>query len=119
MPVPIRLVDRSPQLPVQALIAALAPPPLSRDVRLETYRPDPVEPSQAAAVAALREFASALATPASRTGLLRRPDRSGSRGVYLDGGFGVGTARYADLRVMPIWSINPLQDRVIDPARSA
>jgi cell division protein ZapE len=87
--VPIRLVDRSPQVPPEELIAGLVPPPLFRDVRFETYRPDPAEPSQAAAVVALESFASTVAAPI-KGGRFRRPAPAAPRGVYLDGGFGVG-----------------------------
>jgi cell division protein ZapE len=89
--VPSRLVDRSPQVPAQALIAGLVPPPLFGAVRFETYRPDPAELSQATALHELREFAESVDRPATR-GRLRRRRASGGgpRGVYLDGGFGVG-----------------------------
>ncbi|WP_250282114.1 cell division protein ZapE [Frankia sp. CiP1_Cm_nod2] len=113
---PERLVDRHPQVPPDDLVAALLPPPRFNDVRFDTYRPDPAEPSQAAAVVALGQFASRVAggsragEPAGGRGLLRFGRRnSGGRstrhggpvaagagagptrpGVYLDGGFGVG-----------------------------
>jgi len=89
--VPSRLVDRSPQVPPEALIAGLVPPPLFGAVRFETYRPDPAEPTQATALHELREFAESVDRPATR-GRLRRRRASGGgpRGVYLDGGFGVG-----------------------------
>ena len=88
---PSRLVDRSPQVPPEALIAGLVPPPLFGAVRFETYRPDPAELSQATALHELREFAESVDRPATR-GRLRRRRASGGgpRGVYLDGGFGVG-----------------------------
>lgn len=87
---PTRLADRHPQVAVESLIAGLTPPPLFADVRFETYRPDPAEPTQAEAAAVLRRFAIDLAPPA-RKGLFRRtPTPSGPSGVYLDGGFGVG-----------------------------
>jgi len=91
MTVPSRLVDRSPQVPPQALIAGLVPPPLFGGVRFETYRPDPAEPTQAAALGALRGFAVSLQRPAPRGRWRRRRATGGApRGVYLDGGFGVG-----------------------------
>jgi cell division protein ZapE len=83
-----RLVDRSPEVSAAALIAGLVPPPLFAGVRFDTYRPDPAEPTQAAAVAALTDFAERIAAP-PRRGLLRRSAGPG-RGIYLDGGFGVG-----------------------------
>lgn len=86
-----RLVDRSPVVAPGALIAGLVPPPLFADVRFDTYRPDPSEPTQIAALGVLKQFADGLGGPASRPGRLRRRGASTSaRGVYLDGGFGVG-----------------------------
>lgn len=87
---PTRLADRRPEVAVDSLIAGLTPPPLFADVRFETYRPDPAEPTQAEAAAVLRRFAADLAPPA-RKGIFRRaPTPTGPAGVYLDGGFGVG-----------------------------
>jgi cell division protein ZapE len=73
---------------VVALLAGLVPPPLFREVRFDTYRPDPAEPTQAAALAWLQHFAAGLSEPRSRRLLRRRPNEG--TGVYLDGGFGVG-----------------------------
>ena len=88
---PSRLVDRSPQVPPEALIAGLVPPPLFGAVRFETYRPDPAELSQATALHELREFAESVDRPATRgRWCRRRASGGGPRGVYLDGGFGVG-----------------------------
>ncbi len=86
---PARLVDLAPQVTADRLVANLVPPPLFADVRLATYRPDPGEPTQAAAVAAVGSFAEALDAP-PRTGLLRRRRAQPAGGIYLDGGFGVG-----------------------------
>lgn len=93
---PSRLVDRVPTVAPARLIADLVPPPRFDGVRFETYRPDAEQPTQAAAVAALREFSAGLrAGPAESGGwsrFLRRPParREGAPGIYLDGGFGVG-----------------------------
>ncbi len=113
---PESLVDRHPEVRPDDLVAALVPPPRFNDVRFATYRPDPGEPSQADAVAALARFADRVAPGGSRPGgpaaaggrgLLRfgrrdsggrtarnavgGPDAGAARpGVYLDGGFGVG-----------------------------
>lgn len=90
---PVRLATRRPDVADARLLAELAPPPRFADVRFETYRPDPAQPTQAGAVAALREFAAGVADPAGagrwwRFGGRRRdPEHAG---VYLDGGFGVG-----------------------------
>ena len=86
---PVRLVDRSPVVPPETLVAALVPPPHFDAVRFETYVPDPGQPSQAAAVERLRVFAGTLA-PAPKRSLRKGSGPTGRPGVYLDGGFGVG-----------------------------
>ena len=86
---PARLVDRAPAVAAEALIAGLVPPPLFATVRFETYRPDPDEPSQAAALADVHGFAQRLDRKAERR-WLRRGTSDPVRGIYLDGGFGVG-----------------------------
>ncbi|HEX2903992.1 MAG TPA: cell division protein ZapE [Jatrophihabitans sp.] len=89
---PDRLIDRRPEVSAQALIEGLVPPPLFTDVRFDSYRPDPAEPSQSAALSAVRSFADGVNRPAPRPGLFRRAGRraDGPAGIYLDGGFGVG-----------------------------
>ena len=88
---PVQLVDRQPQVPVESLIAGLVPPPLFAEVSFASYRPDPAEPSQAAACTALQNFARTVAAPPRRGGFLRRRTATDSpSGIYLDGGFGVG-----------------------------
>ncbi|SFE06569.1 cell division protein ZapE [Actinopolyspora alba] len=94
-----RLVDRHPELGSDELVAALTPPPRFDEVRFDNYLPNPAEPSQAAAVAACREFAADAGRSASGGGswlrsLFGRGGRNGRSGglpgLYLDGGFGVG-----------------------------
>ena len=88
MPAP-RLVDRSPVVPPDTLVAGMVPPPRFADARFSTYLPDPDHPSQVRAVTVLQQFAGTLEAP--RKGLFGRtkaPD--GRPGVYLDGGYGVG-----------------------------
>lgn len=62
-------------------------------VSFDSYRPDPARPSQAEAVRTLRAFADTARGGGRHGGLRglfgRRRPRS-ARGVYLDGGFGVG-----------------------------
>ncbi|WP_438818873.1 cell division protein ZapE [Streptomyces ginkgonis] len=96
---PAALADREPRVPAEQLVAELVPPPRFDAVRFATYVPDPHQPSQAAAVEALSGFAAGLGDPAAkdggrRRGLFRRaprtPARTTPRGVYLDGGYGVG-----------------------------
>ncbi len=98
-----RLVDRSPRLQPDELVAALVPPPRFDDVRLETYRPDPEQPSQAAALDRLRHFASGIGRPERRRLFSRRPAPDGPTGVYLDGGFGVGKTHL----LASLWHLAP------------
>jgi cell division protein ZapE len=76
------------------LVRGFVPTPRFAHVSFATYRPDPREPSQGAARARVQGF---IATPAGeqrRGGLLARLRGRGApaplRGLYLDGGFGVG-----------------------------
>jgi cell division protein ZapE len=85
-----RLTDRRPEVASGRLVADLAPPPRFADVRFSTYVPDPTEPSQAAALATVAEFATALNAPAPKGLFRRRKEPERTAGVYLDGGFGVG-----------------------------
>lgn len=80
------LVGRRPALEASALVDQLVPPPHFADAAFETYLPDPDFPSQAQAREAMRTFgvgATRRAIPGLRPG-------SGGKGLYLDGGFGVG-----------------------------
>jgi len=63
----------------------LVPPPRFAATTFASYRLDPEFPAQDRAVAAVRAFATAQASPWAR--LLRR---RAPAGLYLDGGFGVG-----------------------------
>ena len=83
------LADRRPVVDRHRLLGELQPPPRFAGERFETYRPDAAYPSQAKALDRLRAFAAGISTPARR-GLLHRRVHGQARGVYLDGGFGVG-----------------------------
>ncbi|MFC4496399.1 cell division protein ZapE [Streptomyces ovatisporus] len=94
---PPSLTDREPHVPPERLVAEMVPPPRFDAVRFGTYVPDPDRPSQSEAVQVLRSFAGGLG--AKRTGHDRKrwfrrraahPGTDGPRGVYLDGGYGVG-----------------------------
>ncbi len=88
-----RLVDRRPEVSRPQLVAGLAPPPLFGSVSFASYRPDPREPTQAAALDSLRSFAARISAPPPRGRRFRRTGDGGrdpGPGVYLDGGFGVG-----------------------------
>jgi cell division protein ZapE len=90
--VPGSLLDRSPKLDRGRLVRELVPPPRFDAERFSTYRPDPAEPSQRAAVQRLEEYAAGLGRDSGRGGWFgrrRKPAQAG-RGIYLDGGFGVG-----------------------------
>src|ERR1700761_3363186 len=85
------LVDRRPTVSPERLIAQLAPPPTFADVSFATYRPDPAEPTQAAAVAACQQFCvQAVERRAGRKKLFGKREVLPGVGIYLDGGFGVG-----------------------------
>ncbi len=85
------LVDRHPSVTPERLIAQLIPPPTFSDVSFDTYKPDPAEPSQAAAVRSCRQFCEqAVARRAGKKKLFGRREVLPGVGIYLDGGFGVG-----------------------------
>ncbi|WP_231970880.1 cell division protein ZapE, partial [Mycobacterium sp. E3198] len=85
------LVDRHPTVSPERLIAQLRPPPTFADVSFATYRPDPAEPTQAAAVEACRDFCRrAVQRRAGRRKLFGKRAILPGVGLYLDGGFGVG-----------------------------
>ncbi|MET9373676.1 cell division protein ZapE [Streptomyces sp. NPDC003035] len=97
---PVSLCAREPHVPADRLVAEMVPPPRFDSVRFDTYIPDPNQPSQTDAVKALSSFAEGLGG-AHATGAGKRPVLSrwfakkataptGPRGIYLDGGYGVG-----------------------------
>ncbi|MEV4971884.1 cell division protein ZapE [Streptomyces scopuliridis] len=95
---PLSLCAREPRVPADRLVAEMVPPPRFDSVRFDTYVPDPQQPSQTEAVSVLSAFAAGLggAHPAGggrggRRWFARKPAApTGPRGVYLDGGYGVG-----------------------------
>jgi cell division protein ZapE len=90
----IRLSERWPEVSSDRLLSECVPPPRFADVRFATYRPDPDEPSQAEALAALTDRAAKLSSPRQAPSVWARLRRKapvpGKQGIYLDGGFGVG-----------------------------
>ena len=89
------LVDRHPTVSPERLIAQLIPPPTFAEVSFATYRPDPAEPTQSAAVAACQEFCRQAVERRAGLGkrfgkLFGKPAVLPGVGLYLDGGFGVG-----------------------------
>ncbi|MER6092394.1 cell division protein ZapE [Streptomyces bluensis] len=100
---PLSLCTREPYVPADRLVAEMVPPPRFDSVRFDTYIPDPNQPSQTEAVRVLSGFAAGLGgAPAGGTarsagrrrlfgfGKARKKTPTGPRGVYLDGGYGVG-----------------------------
>jgi cell division protein ZapE len=85
----VALSDRSPQVATEELIAGLVPPPQFQDVSFDSYRTDPAEPSQAEARNKLEQF-TAQSNSKGFFGKLFSKNKSGPKGVYLDGGYGVG-----------------------------
>ncbi|MET0703257.1 MAG: cell division protein ZapE [Mycobacterium sp.] len=85
------LTDRHPTVSPERLIAQLNPPPTFRDVSFATYRPDPAEPTQAAAVESCQSFcAQAVERRAGKKKMFGKREVLPGVGLYLDGGFGVG-----------------------------
>ncbi|MEW2548409.1 cell division protein ZapE [Streptomyces sp. NPDC047002] len=114
---PLSLCARSPHVPADRLVAELVPPPRFDSVRFDTYVPDPGQPSQAAAVEVLRGFAAGLGGDGAGAGGRRRwfgrgrdAAPAGPRGVYLDGGYGVGKTHL----LASLWHATPAE-----PARKA
>ncbi|MCB5165571.1 cell division protein ZapE [Streptomyces bambusae] len=93
---PQSLCAREPYVPAERLVAEMVPPPRFDGVRFDTYNPDPNQPSQAQAVTTLSTFAAGLggahaSGTAKRRWFSKKPAApAGPRGVYLDGGYGVG-----------------------------
>ena len=80
---------------VEQIVEGFVPIPRFSQVSFENYRPDPNQPSQSLAVERLREFVGSITVEAEpkRNIFGFRPkqvERSGTPGLYLDGGFGVG-----------------------------
>lgn len=79
-------MGRRPVVTPEDIVAALVPPPHFSDATFATYSPDPQYPSQLEAQKQAREFA----TGAKKRLLKVTPSSSAGKGLYLDGGFGVG-----------------------------
>ncbi len=86
-----RLIASIPLKPDTAAIAReFVPPPRFKEKLFSTY--DPRHPSQRQAAETLEQTAATLGRSHSRLSrlLFRGPATHGARGIYLDGGFGVG-----------------------------
>ncbi|WP_226967125.1 cell division protein ZapE [Streptomyces phaeolivaceus] len=112
---PASLCTREPHVPADRLVAEMVPPPRFDSVRFATYIPDPNQPSQTEAVRALSGFAAGLggahASGSGRRGLFgfgraKAPKvPAGPRGVYLDGGYGVGKTHL----LASLWHATPAE----------
>ncbi|MFK4149535.1 cell division protein ZapE [Streptomyces sp. NPDC004065] len=119
---PLSLCAREPHVPADRLVAEMVPPPRFDGVRFATYLPDPNQPSQSEAVRVLDDFAAGLdgapAAGSGRRGLFgfgkgkgkAAKSPAGPRGVYLDGGYGVGKTHL----LASLWHAAPA-----DPAHKA
>ncbi|MFF5156656.1 cell division protein ZapE [Streptomyces sp. NPDC000348] len=116
---PLSLCAREPRVPADRLVAEMVPPPRFDSVRFDTYIPDPNQPSQTEAVRVLGGFAAGLdgaaaGAPGRRRlfGFGRAPKKApaGPRGVYLDGGYGVGKTHL----LASLWHATPAE-----PSRKA
>lgn len=96
MPETVHLTDRRPRVSAEQLLEGFRPSERFGEVSFDTYIPDPHQPSQAAAVQALREFAGGVGRGGGGGGLFGKlfgrggKGPAGKAGIYLDGGFGVG-----------------------------
>ncbi|MEU5438366.1 cell division protein ZapE [Streptomyces sp. NPDC020719] len=108
---PLSLCAREPHVPADRLVAEMVPPPRFDSVRFETYVPDPNQPSQREAVTVLSSFAAGLggahATGSGRRKWFgRKPAAPAApRGVYLDGGYGVGKTHL----LASLWHATPAE----------
>ncbi|MFF7391105.1 cell division protein ZapE [Streptomyces scabiei] len=111
---PASLCTREPHVPADRLVAEMVPPPRFDSVRFDTYIPDPNQPSQTEAVRVLSGFAAGLggahATGAGRRGFFgfgkaKAKVPAGPRGVYLDGGYGVGKTHL----LASLWHATPAE----------
>lgn len=85
------LVDRHPTVSPDRLIAQLVPPPTFANVSFQSYRPDPGELTQSAALASCLSFCEeAVRRRAGRRKFFGGREPLPGVGLYLDGGFGVG-----------------------------
>lgn len=99
---PGSLAERHPTLSGIEIVEHLVPPRQFRSATVDSYRPDPAHPSQAAAVEAIRNFATAWLPTASRF-FSRRKSQDALPGIYLDGGFGVGKTHL----LAALWHLAP------------
>ncbi|MFE7134545.1 cell division protein ZapE [Streptomyces sp. NPDC057638] len=108
---PLSLCAREPHVPADRLVAEMVPPPRFDSVRFDTYVPDPGQPSQREAVSVLSSFAAGLdggdtGGGGRRRWFSRKPAApTGPRGIYLDGGYGVGKTHL----LASLWHATPAE----------
>ncbi|MGX1911404.1 cell division protein ZapE [Streptomyces phaeochromogenes] len=111
---PSSLCAREPRVPADRLVAEMVPPPRFDSVRFDTYIPGPNQPSQTEAVHVLDAFAAGLggaqAAGSGKRGFLGFGKKAakapaGPRGVYLDGGYGVGKTHL----LASLWHATPAE----------
>ncbi|MEU8792287.1 cell division protein ZapE [Streptomyces sp. NPDC048643] len=110
---PLSLCAREPHVPADRLVAEMVPPPRFDSVRFATYIPDPNQPSQTEAVGVLETFAAGLGGAHAVGGPRRKlfgfgkapKTPAGPRGVYLDGGYGVGKTHL----LASLWHATPAE----------
>ncbi|MFF7447976.1 MULTISPECIES: cell division protein ZapE [unclassified Streptomyces] len=113
---PLSLCAREPHVPADRLVAEMVPPPRFDSVRFSTYLPDPGQPSQTEAVQVLEAFAGGLGGAHAVGGKEKRGflgfgrgkaprTPAGPRGVYLDGGYGVGKTHL----LASLWHATPAE----------
>lgn len=84
----LSLCSRVPVLEAQHIVEFFSPPPRFSKVRFSNYQPNPDHPSQTSALIAMQEFAKPKELKKSFWSA--RNKSNVGRGIYLDGGFGVG-----------------------------
>lgn len=110
---PLSLCAREPHVPADRLVAEMVPPPRFDSVRFATYIPDPNQPTQTEAVGVLEAFAAGLGGAHAMGGPKRKlfgfgkapKTPAGPRGVYLDGGYGVGKTHL----LASLWHATPAE----------
>ncbi|GAA3486198.1 cell division protein ZapE [Streptomyces cremeus] len=110
---PLSLSAREPHVPADRLVAEMVPPPRFDSVRFDTYIPDPKQPSQPEAVRVLSAFAAGLGSAPSAGkrrwfGKKAPAKATGPRGVYLDGGYGVGKTHL----LASLWHATPAEPQL-------
>ncbi len=96
------ITSRRSSLSGSEMVDHLVPGRQFRTATVDSYRPDPEYPSQAAAVDAVRAFAASW-LPGSNGFFTRRKSSVALPGIYLDGGFGVGKTHL----LAALWSLAP------------